>query len=100
MVRLNPTELKGRLRAAFECRANELHPGLFAQHHAVFEAIRNPDYENFALYPCFVDGVATSAIVAIERTWRGFVVVPLFIAPYQGMEFRGHDWQETVEYPE
>lgn len=100
MVRLNPTELKGRLRAAFECRANSLHPGLYAQHHAAFEAIRNPDFENFALYPCYVDGVATSAIVVLERTRNGIAVVPLFIAPTDDMEFRGHNWQKSVDYPE
>jgi hypothetical protein len=45
--------MKGNLRAAFDRTAHllPLHPALFAQHLAAFEAIRDERYQNLLLYP-------------------------------------------------
>ena len=98
MVRLNPTELKGRLTAVFHRRANllRLHPALFAQHQAAFEAIRNEQYENFILYPCYVDGVPTTAIGVLMEIGDAIAIVSLFVAPTDAMEIYGHNGQSEV----
>ena len=99
MIRLEPADMKGRLRAAFDRRAHllPLHPALFAQHQAAFEAIRDDRYANFILYPCYVDGVATSAIVVLQEIGNAIAVSPLFIAPTDAMEIYGHSGQSTVD---
>ena len=38
-----------------------------AEHRAAFEALTSADFENFALYSCFVNGEPAAAIVAINR---------------------------------
>jgi hypothetical protein len=52
--------MRGRLRAAFRARALyfSLHPQVIRDHQAAFEALRNPDLQNFMLFPFFVDGKA------------------------------------------
>jgi hypothetical protein len=99
MIRLEPADMKGRLRAAFDRTAHllPLHPALFAQHLAAFEAIRNERYENFMLYPCYVDGVPTTAIVVMQQIGNAMALSPLFIAPTDGMEIYGHAGQSTVD---
>jgi hypothetical protein len=98
MIRLEPADMKGRLRAAFDRTAHllPLHPALFAQHLAAFEAIRDERYENFMLYPCYVDGVATSAIVVLQQIGEAIAVSPLFVAPTDTMEIYGHNGQSEV----
>jgi hypothetical protein len=99
MIRLEPADMKGRLRAAFQRRAGllRLHPALFAQHQAAFEAIRNEQYENFILYPCYVDGVPTTAIGVLMEIGDAIAVSPLFVAPTDVMEIYGHNGQSTVD---
>ena len=98
MIRMYPPDLKGRLRAAFQRRAGllRLHPALFAQHQAAFEAICEAGGENFAVYPCYVDGEPTSAIVFMRMLGNQIAVTPLFIAPTDAMEIFGHNGQSEV----
>lgn len=49
-----------------------------------FDALRNPGYQNFALFSCFYNGHPTAAIVAVERSGAGpdgeeFKVTPLYV---------------------
>jgi len=37
------------------------------EHRAAFEALISADYDNFALFSCFVDGEPAAAIVAVNR---------------------------------
>lgn len=88
MTRMNPTEIKGRLRAAFRARAPyfSLHPQVIRDHQAAFEALRNPDLQNFTLFPFFVDGKPTSLIVAINEMMGNVYVTPLFVAADRDMD--------------
>ena len=98
MIRIEPADMKGRLRAAFDRRAHllPLHPALFAQHQAAFEAIRDERYENFILYPCYVDGVPTTAIGVLMEIGDAIAIAPLFVAPTDAMEIYGHNGQSEV----
>lgn len=99
MIRLEPADMKGRLRAAFDRTAHllPLHPALFAQHLAAFEAIRDERYENFMLYPCYVDGVPTTAIVVLQEFGNAIAARPLFVAPTDVMEIYGHNGQSSID---
>ena len=63
---------------------NELH----RQH---FDAIRDPEYSNFALFSCFLDGKPTVAIVAINQDGEEFRITPLFVAVTPEMSLTDHD---------
>lgn len=99
MVRVDPTDLKGRLTAVFHRWSNllRLHPALLAQHQAAFEAIRDERYKNFILYPCYVDGIPTTAIGALMEIGETIAVTPLFIAPTDAMEIYDHNGRSTVD---
>lgn len=57
-----------------------------------FSALRNPNYGNFALYSCFLDGKPTAAIVSIhESPDGGRLFRPLFVAVRQDMKLTNHD---------
>ena len=88
MTRMNPTETKGRLRAAFRARAPyfNLHPQAIRDHQAAFEALRNPDLQNFTLFPFFVNGKPTSLIVAINEVMGKVCITPLFVAADHDMD--------------
>lgn len=88
MTRTNPSDMRGRLRAAFRARALyfSLHPQVIRDHQAAFEALRNPDLQNFMLFPFFVDGKPTSLIVAINEAMGKVLVTPLFVAADHDME--------------
>lgn len=58
----------------------------------VFNALRNPEYSNFALFSCFVNGQPAAAIVAINRADGGqFDITPLFVSITPEMDLTDHD---------
>ena len=58
----------------------------------VFKALTSGEYENFALYSCFVNEEPTAAICAVNHTNEGgFAITPLFVAVTPGMELVDHD---------
>lgn len=59
-------------------------PRLIADDVAVahFMAIHSGQYDNFGITPCYVNGEASMAIVAVHNTPEGHMIVtPLFVAP-------------------
>lgn len=63
------------------------------EHREDFAAIRNPDYNNFALFSCFVNGEPASAIVAlVENPETGDTkITPLFVSITPSMVLTDHD---------
>jgi hypothetical protein len=55
------------------------------EHRAAFEALISADYDNFALFSCFVDGEPAAAIVAVNRDGEDYNISPLFVALTPGM---------------
>jgi hypothetical protein len=62
-----------------------------AHHKELFNALRGPTQQNFALFSCFVNGQPTSAIVIVNDDGYTFTVVPLFVAITDGMVITDHD---------
>jgi len=62
-----------------------------AEHQSAFEALTSGDYENFALFSCFVNGTPASAIVAINRDGENYTVTPLFVSVTADMVLADHD---------
>ncbi len=68
------------------------------EHQAIFNALRDPDYKNFALYSCFIDGVPTSAIVCVNEDDDGSILIkPLFVAVTDSMTLTNHDGEKTSD---
>jgi hypothetical protein len=61
------------------------------EHRAAFEALASGDYDNFALFSCFVGGEPAAAIVAVNRDGEEYTIVPLFVAVTPGMVLTDHD---------
>lgn len=62
------------------------------EHQEAFNALRDPEYDNFALFSCFVGGEPASAIVAItDGDEDNYHVTPLFISVTPGMVITDHD---------
>lgn len=68
-----------------------------SKHRRAFEALTSGEFDNFALFSCFVNGEPTSAIVLIEHTAKDYTIIPLFIAVTPGMHLVDHDNAEPVE---
>ena len=62
-----------------------------AEHRAAFEALVSGDFENFALFSCFVGGEPAAAIVAVNRDGDDYTVSPLFVALTPGLILTDHD---------
>jgi len=62
-------------------------------HRDAFEALTNGDYDNLALFSCFVNGQPASAIVAITPDENGDTVniQPLFVSLTPDMVLTDHD---------
>ena len=60
-------------------------------HRAAFEALVSGDYDNFALFSCFIGGEPASAIVAVNRNGQEYTITPLFVAVTPGMVLTDHD---------
>jgi hypothetical protein len=61
------------------------------EHRAAFEALISADYDNFALFSCFVGGEPAAAIVAVHRDGDDYNISPLFVAVTPAMVFTDHD---------
>jgi len=62
-----------------------------ADHRAAFEALISGDYDNFALFSCFIGGEPAAAIVAVNRDGDDYTMTPLFVAVTPGMVLTDHD---------
>ena len=60
-------------------------------HVSQFDALRNPEYSNFCLFSCFMNGEPTTAICAVTRADQDFNISPLFVAVTPGMSLTDHD---------
>lgn len=79
--------------------AHDCYSLLREQHAYAWHTLRNAPDEAIALYPCFVNGKATTAIGLIGMIGNKVIITPLFIAPTDDMEINGHAGQPTVDYP-
>lgn len=61
---------------------------------SAFEALTSGDYQNFALFSCFVDGAPAVAIVAVTESSEEhpeYVITPLFVSITSAMVIADHD---------
>jgi len=61
------------------------------KHREAFKALRSSQYDNFALYSCFVNGEPAAAIVAVNRIGDEFDITPLFVSITPGMALTNHE---------
>ena len=66
-------------------------------HREVFDALTSGEYENFALYSCFVNGEPACAIVVAETRGETAMLIPLFVSLTPLMLLTGHDGREVKE---
>jgi hypothetical protein len=71
-----------------------------AEHRAAFEALTSADFENFALFSCFVNGEPAAAIVAINRDGEEYIISPIFVALTPGMTLTDHDGHPCEPLPQ
>ena len=64
-----------------------------AEHKRAFEALASGEHGNSALFSCFVNGEAASAIVAVLPQENMFDIVPLFVSVTPSMKLIDHDGQ-------
>jgi hypothetical protein len=59
----------------------------------MFNAITSGDYDNFALFSCYVNGTPAAAIVAVNRdeSSEGFLITPLFVSITGDMVLTDHE---------
>lgn len=63
-----------------------------------FEALRDGDYGNFALFSCFLNGEPTSAIVALNEEDGQITIQPLFVWVTPNMKLVDHDGLSPNSY--
>lgn len=65
-------------------------------HKDAFRALRNPEFVNFCLVSCFVNGEPTSAIAAVTHDENDglYQVTPLFVAVTPDMKIEDHEGVE------
>ena len=61
-----------------------------AEHKEAFYALTSGEYQNFALFSCFVDGEPASAIVAVNFDGREYHIAPLFVSVTDKMRLTDH----------
>lgn len=61
-----------------------------AEQRATFEALVSGDYDNFALFSCFLGGEPAAAIVVVNRDGTDYTITPLFVAVTPGMVLTDH----------
>ncbi len=64
------------------------------EHVSAFEALTSGQFENFALFSCFLNGEPAAAIVAIappEREGEDYQVTPLFVSVTDAMVMTDHE---------
>jgi hypothetical protein len=62
-----------------------------AEHRAAFEALASGDFENFALFSCYVNGEPAAAIVAVNRDGEEYIITPLFVSVTDSLQLTDHD---------
>jgi hypothetical protein len=65
------------------------------QHRQAFDALVSGQYNNFALFSCFVDGQPAAAIVAVNRDGEDYTVTPLFVSVTGDMMLTDHDGEQA-----
>ena len=66
------------------------------QHRHAFEALKSGAYDSFALFSCFCNGKAASAIVSIQPPGEdGYVVQPLFVSITSDMILTDHEGRKS-----
>jgi hypothetical protein len=56
-----------------------------------FSAMTSGEFDNFALFSCFVNGQPAAAIVAVNRSGEEFDITPLFVSITPEMVLTDHD---------
>jgi hypothetical protein len=59
-------------------------------HREAFEALTSGNYNNFALFSCFVNGDPAVAIVTIHRDAEEYLLTPLFVSVTDAMLLTDH----------
>ena len=62
-----------------------------SEHRAAFKALASGDYDNFALFSCFVNGEPAAAIVAVNRDGEDYTIMPLFVSVTASLQVTDHD---------
>ena len=72
------------------------------QHRNAFEALTSGQYDNFALFSCFLNGQPAAAIVPVtahqsddKNGETQFHIKPLFVSIVDGIMLTGHDGHEA-----
>lgn len=65
------------------------------QHRHAFEALSSGEYENFALFSCFLDGEPAAAIVSVHRDGDDYLFTPLFVSVTPEMRLTDHDGRDA-----
>ena len=72
------------------------------EHRNAFEALTSGDYDNFALFSCFLSGQPTAAIVSVTAHQSDdkdgeteFHTQPLFVSIVDGLVLTDHDGREA-----
>ena len=68
-------------------------------HRQTFEALISGNYDNFALFSCFVNGVPASAIVAVNHNGDDYLIKPLFVSITDDMTLTDHDDRQPDAVP-
>jgi hypothetical protein len=71
-----------------------------ADHRAAFEALSSGDFENFALFSCFVNGEPAAAIVAVNRDGEEYIITPLFVSVTASLQMTDHDGHPCEPLPQ
>ena len=66
-------------------------------HRAAFEALVSGEYDNFALFSCFVNGEPGAAIVAVNRGGEDYTITPLFVSVTPSLQLTDHDGRSDAE---
>jgi hypothetical protein len=67
------------------------------EHKRAFQALVSGEFDNFALFSCFVNGRPAAAIVAVERDGDAVTISPLFVSITDDMAITDHDGREPGE---
>lgn len=69
------------------------HTNITPTHRNMFNAIASGDFDNFALFSCYVNGTPAAAIVAVNRDENGedFLITPLFVSITGDMVLTDHE---------
>lgn len=65
---------------------------------AAFKALIGGEYDNFALFSCFVNGEPAAAISAVTKDGDDFIVTPIFVSLTPSMSLTDHDNRKLSPY--